>query len=73
MPVDNATKRELVEAKNAIIAQLDELETKWTTGAGPSGHWRYRGPQDTGDGYDELIRELGQINELLGLDRSDGL
>ena len=73
MSVDDATKRELVEAKRAIIAELDDLETKWMTGAGPSGHWRLRGPQDTGDAYDQLMQELREINELLGLDSSDGL
>jgi len=69
MSLDASTRRQLVEAKEAIIAQLGELEFRVTS----RGAWRQRGPQDAGDVYDQLKGELAQINELLGLDDADGL
>src|SRR6266498_4043865 len=62
MSLDATTRRQLVEARKKIIAQLDELEFRVT---GNSGAWRRRGPQDAGDVYDELKHELGKINQLL--------
>jgi hypothetical protein len=67
MSLDASTKRELVEARQRIIAQLCQLEFRVK---GRSG-WRRRGPQDTGDIYDALKIELREINELLGLDTDD--
>jgi hypothetical protein len=71
MPVDDTTRRQLLEARRAIIAQLDDLEVRWT--GGRSGHWRLRAPQDARDVYDQLMQELREINELLGLDSSDAV
>ena len=61
MPLDAKTKRQLEEARGAIIAQMDELEYR----AGMAGGWRQRGPQDRGDVYDALKNELDEINQLL--------
>jgi hypothetical protein len=71
MSLDEATRGQLVEARQKIIAQLDELEFRVTSGN--SGAWRRRGPQDAGDVYDELKHELSEINQLLGLNGEDGL
>jgi hypothetical protein len=68
MSLDATTKRQLVEARETIIAQLAQLEFRVT---GTRGSWRPRGPQDRGDIYDELKNELREINELLGLDSED--
>lgn len=70
MSLDASTRRQLAEAKEGIIAQLDELEFRMT---GQHGVWRRRRPNDVGDAYDQLKDELRQINELLGLDGTDGL
>jgi hypothetical protein len=71
MPVDDDTRRQLLEARHAILAQLDDLEVRWRGGRA-SGHWQLRGPEDAGDIYDELKQELREIDELLGPDSSDG-
>jgi hypothetical protein len=68
MTLDPETRRQLVEARKTIIAQLDELEFRVT---GKSGAWRRRGAQDTGDVYDVLREELRQIDEILA-PNSDG-
>lgn len=62
MSLDSTTKRQLVEARHKIVAQLDELEFRVT---GNTGAWRQRGPQDRGDIYDALKSELDEINQLL--------
>ena len=62
MSLDATTKRQLVEARDNIVPQLDELEFRVT---GNTGAWRQRGPQDRGDIYDALKGELDEINELL--------
>jgi uncharacterized protein YukE len=68
MPLDASTRRQLTEARETIIAQLDELEFRVT---GRHGAWRRRGAQDAGDVYDQLKEELRQIDELLRLDEAD--
>jgi len=70
MSLDASTRRQLVEAKQAIIAQLDELEFR---ASGESGAWERRGPHDAGDVYNQLKGELAPINELPGFDDADGL
>ena len=62
MTLDPETKSQLIEARKAIIAQMDELEFRVTA---RMGAWRRRGPQDAGDVYDVLKEELRQIDELL--------
>jgi hypothetical protein len=62
MSLDATTKRQLVEARNKIVAQLNELEWRVT---GNAGVWRQRGPQDRGDIYDALKSELNEIDQLL--------
>jgi hypothetical protein len=62
MSLDATTKRQLVEARDKIVARLDELEFRVT---GNTGGWRQRGPQDSGDIYDALKSELDEINQLL--------
>ena len=62
MSPDATTKRQLVEARDKIVAQLDELEFRVT---GNTGGWRQRGPRDRGDIYDALKSELDEINQLL--------
>src|SRR5438309_11788400 len=62
MSLDATTKRQLVEARDKIVAQMDELEFRVT---GNTGAWRQRGPQDRGDIYDALKSELDEINQLL--------
>jgi len=69
MPVDDDIRRQLLEARTAILVQLDDLEVRWRGGF--NGHWQLRGPQDAGDVYDELKQELREIDELLGLGSSD--
>ena len=68
MPLDETTRRQLLEAQRTIMAQLDDLEVRWTGGRG--GHWRLRAPEDAGDVYDQLKQELREIDELLGSDSS---
>jgi hypothetical protein len=68
MSIDQRTKRELVEARKNIIAQLDKLEFRVS---GNAGAWRLRGPRDAGDVYDELRSELREINQLLGDEEGD--
>jgi hypothetical protein len=63
MSLDPTTRRELLEAREKIIAQLDELEFRV---AGNAGGWRQRGPQDSGDIHDALKKELAEIDQLLG-------
>ena len=70
MSLDASTRRQLAEAKQVIIAQLNELEYRVR---GRYGGWRRRDSQDAGDVYDQLKNELKQINELLGLGGTDGL
>jgi hypothetical protein len=62
MTLGPETKSQLVEARKAIIAQMDDLEFRVTA---RMGGWRRRGPQDAGDVYDLLKEELRQIDELL--------
>ena len=69
MPVDDDTRRQLLEAREAILAQLDDLEVRWR--GGRSGYWQLRGAEDSGDVYDELKQELREIDGLLDLDSSD--
>lgn len=69
MPVDDDTRQQLLAAREAILAQLEELEVRWS--GGRHDHWRLRRPEDGGDVYDELKQELREIDELLGLDSSD--
>jgi hypothetical protein len=68
MTLDPDLRKQLVEARERIIAQLDELEFRVT---GQHGAWRRRAPQDATDAYGELKLELREINELLGLDADD--
>ena len=68
MSVDPKLREQFVEARRTIIAQLDQLEFRVV---GNSGGWRRRGPQDAGDIYDALKKELREVNELLGLDGDD--
>ena len=66
MSLDASTRGQLGEAKKAVIAQLDEL-------GGLHGAWRRRDPLDAGDIYFQLKEKLRQINELLGVEGTDGL
>lgn len=70
MPLDDATKQQLVEARRTIMSQLDDLEVRWK--GGRSCAWHLRGPEDAGDVYDQLSQELREINELLDRDCSEG-
>lgn len=69
MSLDATTRRQLCEAREKIIAQLDELEFRLT---GIRGAWRRRGPHEN-DAYDALKMELREINQLLGLEADEGL
>jgi hypothetical protein len=68
MSLEATTKRQLVDAREKIIAQMAQLEFRV---AGSRANWRRRGPQDRGDIYDERNNELREIDELLGLDSED--
>lgn len=59
-----------MEARDKIVAQLQELEFRVT---GNVGAWRRRGPRDRGDIYDALKCELDEIDQLLGAaDKEEG-
>lgn len=70
MPLDADTRQQLVEARETIIAQLDELEFRVTE---RKGAWRRRGPEDAGDVYDQLKQELSEIEQLLGANDGEDL
>lgn len=65
MALDEALKRQLVDAREKIIAQLNEIEFRSTE----SGFARRGvGPPDYRIVYAELQDELRQINDMLGID-----
>lgn len=61
MAVDAALRAELIEARDRIIAQLDEIQFRATA----KGFARRGGPPAYGQIYAELKNELCEINELL--------
>jgi hypothetical protein len=65
MALDTATRNQLIEAREKLIAQLDELEFRATAaGFGQRGG----GPPDYREVYGELKNELREIDELLESD-----
>jgi hypothetical protein len=61
MALDAALRAELMEAREKIIAQLDEIEFRATA----KGFARRGGPPAYGQVYAELKNALSEINELL--------
>jgi hypothetical protein len=61
MALDAALRAELMEAREKIIAQLDEIEFRATA----KGFARRGGPPAYGQVYAELKNALFEINELL--------
>jgi hypothetical protein len=59
--LDSLTERQLMEARDKIMAQLDDIEFRVTA----KGFSRRGGPPDYRDVYAELQSELREINELL--------
>lgn len=68
MGLDAALKLELLEAREKIRAQLEEIEFRVAAGGGSRLR---RGPPDYRDVYAELQNELRDINELLEPDEED--
>lgn len=64
--LDPELRNELIEGRDRITAQLDELRLRSTPRAG-----RIQ-PPDYREVYAELERELREINELLESDEADG-
>ena len=61
MALDPSLRKQLTEAREAILAEIDELEFR-TKNPAKGGAPDYRGP------YAELQRQLREIGELLGTD-----
>lgn len=61
MALDASLRKQLIEARKVILAEIDELECRAKTPA-KGGPPDYRGP------YAELQKQLHEIDELLGTD-----
>lgn len=69
MTIDPTTRRELLEARDAILGQLEEIEFRAT--AQGQASVRKGGTPDYRDVYARLQQELGDIDQMLGSDLND--
>ena len=63
MPLDPDLRKQLAEARKVLLAEIDEVECRAKA--------PYRGAPDYRDVFEELQKQLGEINEILEQDEQE--